>query len=249
MQILQNGSESPVVIPNFKRTNLVQMVADALKENILSGKLKDGERLPTQEELAQQFGVSRTVMREALHTLSSFGLIESHQGRGTFVRSPDTKTLMNPMFHALILDEASTSELMETRYHLERIIARLAAKRISDAHIESLRGLITSMEGHIQERNFESVVKEDLLFHLQLATISNNSILKRIAETLREMMYTFLLQVSQIPGSPERAFECHKRIFQALEKRDPNLAEEMMRQHMLDIVEDLRTGYEFTITF
>lgn len=72
MQKIQNSKESPAVIPGLKRNNLVQMVADALKDNILTGKLQHGERLPTQQILTRQFGVSLPVMREGLHTLSSF---------------------------------------------------------------------------------------------------------------------------------------------------------------------------------
>lgn len=78
------------------------MVTNALQDNIFTGKLKVGERLPTQETLVRQFGVSRAVMREALHTFSSLGVISLHQGRGTFIRYPDTKTQMDPIFSALI---------------------------------------------------------------------------------------------------------------------------------------------------
>jgi GntR family transcriptional repressor for pyruvate dehydrogenase complex len=223
------------------------MVADILKENILSGKLKEGERLSTQEELARQFGVSRTVMREALRTLSSLGLIESRQGRGTFVRSPDAETLMKPMFHALVLDEVSTRELMETRYYLERIIARLAAKRIDDEQIESLRTLVSSMEQHVKDGNLDAFVKEDLAFHLELANISKNSILRRLTETLREMMFNLVNNVSQIPGTAEQAVELHKKIFHALSQKDPDLADQAMRQHLLDTIHALREEYDFDI--
>jgi GntR family transcriptional repressor for pyruvate dehydrogenase complex len=244
MNTIKDSSEG---LPSFKRNNLVQMVADALKESILTGKVKEGECLPTQEILAQQFGVSRTVMREALHTLSSLGLIESVQGRGTFVRSPDTKTIMSPMFHALMLDEASTRELMETRYYLERIIARLAASRIEEQQMSALQVIVNSMEQHVKEGEIDAFVKEDLHFHLQLANISNNSILNRITETLRGMMLNLIENVSHIPGTAERAVDYHKKIYHALVQRDPDLAEKAMREHMLDIMRVLQEEYKFAL--
>ena len=242
---MEETREKTVSFPSFKRNNLVEMVFDALKENILSGKFKEGDRLPTQEILAQQFGVSRTVMREALNKLSSLGLIGSYQGRGTFVHSPDAKTVMEPLFNALLLDKTSTRELMEARYYLEGIIARLAAKRIDLQQIKPLQELVISMEQHVHTGNIEAFVEEDLLFHLKLADISKNSILKRVIETLREMMFKLVGSVSRIPGTAQRAVDYHKRIFHALAQNDPDRAEYEMHQHILDVIKVLREKYEF----
>jgi GntR family transcriptional regulator, transcriptional repressor for pyruvate dehydrogenase complex len=242
MNISKDSAEN---FPSFKRNNLVQMVAESLKESILTGKVKEGECLPTQEALAQQFGVSRTVMREALHTLSSLGLVESIQGRGTFVRSPDTKTVMSPMFHALMLDEVSTCELMETRYYLECVIARLAALRIEDQQLSTLQALVDSMAQHVKAGDFSAFVREDLNFHLQLANISKNSILSHITETLREMMLTLIENVSHIPGTAERAVDYHRQITQALSQHDADLAESLMRTHMQDIINVLQEKCQF----
>lgn len=239
--------EKSVLLPNFKRSNLVQMVFDALKENILTGKFKGGERLPTQEILARQFGVSRTVMREALNKLSSLGLIESQQGRGTFVCSPDAQTVMEPMFHAFLLDDASICELMEVRYYLEKIIARLAAKRITPVQIDALRENVLDMEQSVGARNLEMFAEKDLVFHLMLAEISANNILRRILTALREMMTKFFEDFSHTPGIAERSVRYHQKILQAILHKDPEEAERAMQEHILDIIAVLREKYNMNL--
>ena len=130
-------------------------------------------------------------MREALNKLSSLGLIESQQGRGTFVCSPDVQTVMEPMFSAFVLDDSSICELMEVRYYLEKIIARLAAKRITPAQIDALHENVIDMEQSVREMDLEMFAEKDLVFHLMLAEISANNILRRILAALREMMTKF----------------------------------------------------------
>ena len=244
---MKSMRDKAVMLPNFKRTNLVQMVFDALKENILTGQFHGGERLPTQDLLAQQFGVSRTVMREALNKLSSLGLIQSQQGRGTFVCSPDVQTVMEPMFTAFVLEEASICELMEVRYYLEAIIARLAAKRITPAQIGALRENVVAMEQAVHAKNLDQFVEKDLQFHFMLAEISENTLLARIITALREMMAKFFEDFSRTPHIAERSVNYHRKIFQALARKDSESAEREMQQHILDVIAVLREKYKINL--
>ena len=237
------------IVPSlkFKRMNLVEMVFDTLKGDILSGKIKEGDCLPTQENLAQQFGVSRTVMREALNKLSSLGFVESHQGRGTFVRSPNVRRVMEPMFSSLLLDETSTCELMETRYYLERIIVRLAAMHVDDQQARTLEKIVEQMEQDFCHGDIEAFAQEDLIFHMKLAEISKNSVLKRIIEVIREMLFKFLENFNRVPGAAERALDYHKRICHAVVQKNPDIAESEMQQHLLDVMNTLQEQYKFTV--
>jgi GntR family transcriptional repressor for pyruvate dehydrogenase complex len=240
-------TQESATFPSFKRGNLVEMVFENLRKNILTGKFKDGDLLPTQETLAQKFGVSRTVMREALNKLSSLGLVESHQGRGTFVRSPNARTVMEPMFTALLLDETATCELMEARYYLERIIVRLAAKHINAQQIQALQEIVERMDQHFHNGDLEGFSEGDLAFHLKLAEISKNGILNRISEVIREMLSKFLESFNRIPGAAGRANDYHKKICQAVIQKDPDKAESEMQQHLLDVTNALREEYKFNV--
>ena len=235
------------LFPSLKRGNLVEMVFENLRESILSGEFKQRELLPTQENLAQQFGVSRTVMREALNKLSSLGLIRSHQGRGTFVQLPDMQSVMGPMLTSLALDEDSTRELMETRYHLESTIVRLAAKHATPTQIKALRETITHMEEGLAANNIKAFAQADLHFHTLLADMSQNRVLKRIIEVIREMLARFLEGFNQVKGAPERAIAYHKKICQAIAKREADVAEQQMRRHILDVLHTLHVEYHISV--
>jgi GntR family transcriptional repressor for pyruvate dehydrogenase complex len=234
-------------LPSFKRDNLVEMVFETLKEKILSGEFNDGDRLPTQEVLCKQFGVSRTVMMGALHKLSSLGLIESQQGRGTFVRLPDTKAVLEPMFNALLLDKPSTRELTETRYYLERIIVRLAAKHIDEQQAKELQDIVSVMEQNFQRGNIEAFSKGDLAFHMKLAEASKNTIFKRIIEIIREMLAKFLDEFNRTPGAAERANEHHRKICDAVVQHDANSAEKEMQLHLRDVMTILHDQYHLDV--
>lgn len=236
-----------VNLPSFKRDNLVEMVFDTLKEKILSGEFDDGDRLPTQEVLCRQFEVSRTVMMGALHKLSSLGLIESQQGRGTFVRLPDTKTVLGPMFNALLLDKPSTQELTETRYYLERIIVRLAAKHIDEQQARELQEIVTTMEQNFANGNIESFSQGDLEFHMKLAEASKNTIFTRIIGVIREMLANFLDEFNRAPGAAERANEHHRKICDAVIQHDADSAEKEMQLHLRDVMTILHDQYHLDV--
>lgn len=240
-------AENSTALPYFKRENLVEMVFDALKEKILNGHFKDGERLPTQEELCQQFGVSRTVMIGAFHKLSSLKLIESQQGRGTFVRMPNSNIVLEPIVNALLLDKPTTRELIETRYYLERSIVRLAAKRIDVQQAEELQHIVHEMKRNFQDGNIEAFSRGDLAFHMKLAEVSQNSILKRLIGVIREMLATFLEEFNRTPGAAERANEHHRKICDAIVAHDADSAEREMQLHLQDVMEILHAQYELDV--
>lgn len=245
---MEKEPEQTLSLPHFKRKNLVEMVFSALRENILSGKHRDGDRLPSQDTLCRQLGVSRTVMREALNKLSSLGLIETRQGQGTFVRSPDAQSIMEPMYNALLLDESTTRELLETRYYLETIIVRLAAQRVEDSGVAKLEEIIKQNEKHVNNGDLKAVVEDDVAFHQTLAEISQNSILRRFLETISAMLRRFLESYDRIPGTPSRAVNYHKRILQAVAQKDHERAEAEMREHLLDVIQILRKKHNIQIS-
>lgn len=240
-------AENSTAFPYFKRENLVEMVFDALKQNILNGSFKNGERLPTQEELCQQFGVSRTVMIGAFHKLSSLKLIESQQGRGTFVRMPDSNLVLEPIVNALLLDKPTTRELIETRYYLERSIVRLAAKHIDVQQVEELQHIVHEMDRNFQDGNIEAFSQGDLAFHMKLAEMSQNSILKRLIGVIREMLATFLDEFNRTPGAAERANEHHRKICAAIVEHDADGAEREMQLHLQDVMEILHAQYKLDV--
>lgn len=236
-----------MAFPKVKRDNLVEMVFDSLRSDIVSGDLGDGQRLPPQEELAEKFGVSRTVLREALNRLSSLGLIEAQQGRGTFVRSLSPSLAMKPMLNALLLDESSTRELIEARFHLERVAVRLAARRATAADVAGLRSLLEEMVEHVEQGDLPGFSADDLAFHLTLSELTRNSILRKVLEAIREMMFRFLDEFNRIEGAPARAVAYHRKILDAVSAHDPDRAEAEMTAHLRDVTRVVEERYHYEI--
>ncbi len=243
----EEPKNSDLVLPSFKRDKLGESVFINLRDNILSGKLKEGDKLPSQEVLADSFGVSRTVMREALHKLSSLGLVESEQGRGTFVHSMKPSVLLDPFLTAMQFENSSIRELLEVRYYIEKVIARLAAQRVHSDGLEKLNKQISIMDAFTRSGDHQDFAEADLAFHMALAQICKNDMLKMIICTIREMMRLFLEQFNRIEGAAERALAYHKRILKAVKNRDADKAEEEMANHIKDVAQALHKhyGYEF----
>lgn len=243
------SKNSDLILPSFKRDKLAESVFVSLRDNILSGKLKEGDKLPSQELLAESFGVSRTVIREAVNKLSSLGLLNSEQGRGTFVHSAKPSALMDPFFCDLQFERASIRELLEVRYYLERAIVSLASKRVKHEELEALKRQIAVMEQCITEDDMDGFALADINFHMTLAQIAKNDTLKMILNTIRGMMSVFIEKFTRIKGAPERAIQYHKSILKAVEKKNRVKAEKEMAAHIRDVAENLQKHYDFDFDF
>ena len=226
-----------------RRTNLADMVFDKMKERILSGEYEQGRLLPTQEDLARAFGVSRTVMRDAFHKLSSLGLIEIRQGRGSSVRSTNPLSIMSSLLASFNMDAASIRDLMEARYYLEQCIIRLAAVRITEEDLDLLGANVDLMEKAVASGDIQAFAAIDLEFHEKLAEISQNQVLQRTLLVIRGMMKNFFDGFSKTPDVAPRAVGYHKEIYRALKARDPELAERKLREHLADISVNLKKSY------
>lgn len=243
---MKKASITTVNLPHFKRGNLVEMVSDAIRDEILSGKFKQGEKLASQEIFCKKMGVSRTVIREAWNKLASLGLIKTIHGHGSFVNFPDT-TILGPIWDAIQLDKNTTRELFESRFYLETIIVRLAAKRNKKTDIERLKKIVELMEKNANKNNTKQTIRYDIEFHQALADISQNMVLKRFLLTISKMIQRFLEDYTKIPGTSQNAISYHNRIIQAVAKKNPGLAEKEMKEHLMDVINTLRETLNLNI--
>ncbi len=233
--------------PIVKRTNLSNMVFEEMKNRIFSGIYAQGSILPTQDDLAKEFGVSRTVMRDAFHKLSSLGLVESQQGRGSFVRFEGAVSVMSSVLESFNMNAETIQDLMEARYHLEKIIVGLAAERVTDADVEFLKRNVERMDAAVIAGDIPAFAAIDLEFHEKLGEISHNVVLTRILTMIREMMKNFFDGFRKTPGVAPRAVEYHKEIFAAVSRRDAAQAERKMQDHLGDIIANLKKSYDIKV--
>jgi GntR family transcriptional regulator, transcriptional repressor for pyruvate dehydrogenase complex len=209
---------------------LYQQIADQIRELIDRGGFEAGTRLPPERDLAQQLGVSRPSLREALIALDVEGRVEVRSGSGVFVSSaaPD------PAPRRTAAMGESPSQLMEARSVIEGEVVILACARITDELLARLRDVLKDMETEIERRNTR--VDLDRQFHLTLAEMTGNAVLSRlVAELFDERHSPISAKISSRFESTrtwKTALKEHEEILRAVEARDPIAAQAAMRAHL-----------------
>ena len=213
-----------------KSGKLYEEIAAKMLEQVHTGELRSGDRLPSERTLAESYGVSRTVIREALRSLEMMGCVESRVGEGTFIREPSLSDIVDP-FSLLIAGGGSLGgELIEVRLILETEIAALAAKRRTDAQIEAMQSTLDAMRTDI-ERGGRGITA-DADFHRLLAESAHNDAIRVILEMCDGMLSRTRPLTQSIKGVPRMTLEDHSQIFEAVKNGDERAARRLMRRHL-----------------
>ena len=226
----------------IKPKRISDQVFDQLRELIFRGEFKAGEKILTERELAEAFGVSRTSVRDAINKLVVMGLLEQKQGQGTFVRSPETKekSILATMVES---QDASISDLLEVRMGLECNAAAMAATRAVEKDFQFMEKSIEEMQKEVQSGRLGT--EADASFHMAIAYATNNPlqvfIMKNFYDFLFSGIRANLEGLYQNPGNIDIILEQHKAIYQAIKKRDPESAYKAMKKH-IDFVYDFFEG-------
>lgn len=206
----------------MNQDSATDIVRRQLIEMIESERLRVGERLPAEAELAKVFGVSRPVVREALVSLRILGLTSSRSGSGTYIES-------NRIRLPLLFGGISSEQLNEVRRSLEVPAAMLAATRRSAEDLEELEQIVEHFEA---EADPGRRVRIDSRFHVTVARATHNPLFARLVEHLRGALEEQSLAVSLAPGRRQEATTEHRELFEAIAKRDASLAEKLMSAHL-----------------
>ncbi|MDF2039883.1 FadR/GntR family transcriptional regulator [Cytobacillus oceanisediminis] len=230
-----------------KRTYLV--LVDKIIECYLGGNLKPGERLPSERELAGQFNVSRTTIREALRTIELNGLIDIRQGGGSYVKVSDVQSRKEEIITAVKAENPLVYEMLELRRALEVESSFLAAKRATSADLEKLRSALNQMA--LAKQNQELGLKADLDFHIGISEATHNSIFIELIHTLRghmeETIKATQKQRFKDPSRYEDTMEEHKEIYLAIASGNGDRAKELMEGHITKIREELVVSMVFDL--
>ncbi|MEL6269116.1 MAG: FadR/GntR family transcriptional regulator [Chloroflexota bacterium] len=216
---------------------LYEQMAQRIREQIINGDLKAGDQLPNERTLAQMFGVSRTVVREAIKTLKQEGLVEVRAGLGTFIVD-DTGKAFKQSFGLLlsVWQGNHRDDLIVIREILEPEIAALAAQHATPEQIEELEQAIASMDEHLE--NIPEFAHMDHAFHLTLAKATHNAILPHLITPIVDMLQDLRERIARRDGARERGQAHHRHILKAVKEKDPERAREAMRAHLLQVRED-----------
>jgi GntR family transcriptional repressor for pyruvate dehydrogenase complex len=211
------------------RRRLFVHVVEAVEERILSGQLKAGELLPPERVLTEQFGVSRTVVREAMKALERSGLVEARQGLGVVVASPSESQVADSILRFVKVENSPLWALYELRTVLETECAALAAMRRDEDDLLRLKTLLTGMAEKIDTPL--EYVELDLEFHRALISSAHNPIFQVVLEPFRAALRESRALGATVPQAPRRSLSSHRRIFEAIKDRDSERARKEVHGH------------------
>jgi GntR family transcriptional repressor for pyruvate dehydrogenase complex len=211
---------------------------------IKNGTLKPGDKLLPVHQLAEQFQVGRSAVREALSALRAMGLIEMKQGEGTYVRNFDHSSLTKSLNNKLLMKKEDILNLLEVRKVLEVGAVRAAAAKRTEANLQNMKHWLDEMAKSIgDEKGGE---KADFHFHMEIAESSHNNILLELMNHVSEMIAETIGESRRIilygeQTTSERLLEEHQSIYNAVLKQDVELAQQAMLNHLTN-VEHIVTG-------
>ena len=226
----------------IRKSSATGKVFRALYEMIATGRYTRGQKLPPQEELARQFGVSRNTLREAVNQLAAMGLLSAQQGVGTVVEPPTPGGYLSALGGQFLLDPLSVREFIEARICIERTTVRLAVARATPEEIAAAQATIDRQRKAVERRDETEFTQHDATFHEQLAAMSGNRVLQKFLETTHDMLQRFIGEVAALPGAIEDAITFHSRVLAAIAARDADRAEQEMVLHLFDVVRRIETN-------
>ena len=215
-----------------------EQLAAVLRERIASGELAEGDRLPSETSLAEQEGVSRSTVREALRTLEQARLIERASPRIMVVAHRPDHAVFRALRHELRLRNVTFHHLHEALLTLEPELARLAAEHADAADVRLLYETVAEQEANID--NFHEWSRLDEEFHLTIADITANPALQFVRAPITQLLISTLHRFMTSTAMTEHATRYHRRIVGEIEAGDSDTAAAVMRRH----VNDFRTAWE-----
>ena len=218
-----------MAIQKVVKSSVSQQVFDQLRQQILSGSWKPGDKLPSENELAAQFGVSRVTVRNALQKLSGLGLLETRFGEGSFIRGPEAGAALNQLVPMLYLGRETLRDILTFRRMVEGPICEIACRRATDGEIEQLRQLLGQMER--AEADLAAFARLDSQFHELLARLTRSRMMQQIYQIIDDAIQSSYKQHAR-RQSVLVTLRWYREILAAFEARDSARARQAMEQSL-----------------
>jgi GntR family transcriptional regulator, transcriptional repressor for pyruvate dehydrogenase complex len=239
--IRRRGGDAEMGIAPIKSTRIYQEIVRQVKSMIAEGRLKSGDQLPPERDLAEKFVVSRTSVREALRALESLGLVEIRPGEGTFVREVSVESLIEPLALVMLSPREALGELFEARQLIEPALAALAARRATPEDVHEMEKILEAQAKEVAAGR--TGLEQDAQFHAAIGAAAHNRAITRIAHAVMDLLRQSREESLNRPGRPDRSHNDHRRLLAAIRSRDEAAAHQAMVDH-LRAVEALVRGTE-----
>lgn len=229
----------------IKTRKIYEEIVEQIRELVVRGELKPGDRLPSERDLVERLQVSRASIREALSALEMMGLLEVRSGEGTYVRKIRSESVVAPLAWMLTMEKGTVLELLEVRKILEVQAVGLAAQRATDTDLKELAEALDDMKNDLSlDLGGE---KADLRFHYAITRATKNKILIRLMDTISDLMQHMLKasrsQLYQGKYTPSLLFQEHLGVYEAIKCKDSGKAKELLLKHLNGVEEEIIKGF------
>jgi GntR family transcriptional regulator, transcriptional repressor for pyruvate dehydrogenase complex len=227
----------PILNSDFESVRRNKVYEDVARqiERLILKKLKPGDKLPSERELSEMLGVSRSSIRDAIRSLELIGMVEPRQGAGTIVKELTADAVVNPLANALKLKEDLVGELLDFRRMLEPPLAARAATHATADDVAEMDEILNRQEEKL--RRGETTIPEDTTFHYAVALASGNSVVLKVLDIIMDMLRDSRERSLQVEGRPQKSLAGHRRILAAIKRHDAEAAKDAMRRHIEDVEE------------
>ncbi len=222
-----------VAFTAVRRTRVYEGVAEQIQRLIADGVLEPGDMLPPERELAERFAVSRSSVRDAIRKLELAGLVVPRQGEGTVVANVSPEALVAPIASVLVRKRELIAELLDVRKMIEPALAARAAVHASAEEIAQLEAILRRQREKMLRG--ELTIEEDTQFHYTIALAARNSVVLKVLDVLMDLLRETRARSLQVEGRQRRSYAGHRRVLEAIRRRDPEAAERAVRQHVQEI--------------
>jgi GntR family transcriptional repressor for pyruvate dehydrogenase complex len=224
------------------RGRLYEQVTSQLRSLIAAGGLKPGDRLPAERVLAEQLGVSRIVIREAMKVLEEQGLVKVQVGSGTYVALMEPDVVTDAIGRYIQQYASSFDHLSEVRRILEGEVAGLAAERATPEDVTRMEQIIERTARAVEDlgpdgQGLEAFVRVDMEFHTAVAEATQNPVLPLLLEPFTDLLAAYRRRASALPGAPQDALRFHRAILEQIKARNAFACRALMLEHLLEAAE------------
>jgi GntR family transcriptional repressor for pyruvate dehydrogenase complex len=226
-----------ITFGTFDKSGLSEQIVARLLTLIRERRLRPGDKLPPERDLAMAMDVGRPSLREALRVLAAMNVVETRHGEGTYVTSLEPGLLVEHLEFVFSLEDATFVQLLEARKVLEVGIAEMAARRISDRDLQGLEDCLARAQSSVHE--YDAFLKTDLELHERIAAIAGNPIMSRFMAAISRLGTASRRRTVQLPGVAERSLADHRAIVQALRIGDPAATARAMHEHLENVERNL----------
>lgn len=212
------------------RVNLYEQIADRLEDWIITSEFEGNEKLPSEQALADEFSVSRNVIREALKLLKERGLVDSRNGTGSYITKPEATNLSDVIGRMVAMDNIDYRAIYDVRIILETAACRRAAQLATPDQLAGMEELLEKLKDRmltVKERR-----ETDFAFHVAIARAAGNPLLEILVQTMKNIFIDMIEKGIFLQGGIDDAIMRHANIMNALRAHDPEQAEAAMYDHL-----------------